>query len=129
MYRTSTLSRTRTFSSLLLLIVSGLLFILPNPALAQETNGNDKIEAIAKRLEELEKQVKELKRENSELKTRLDEKETPKVALAMESKAPAPENKAPVEEAREVAAAPQSSEPQNKEKRLEIGGEIRVRGE
>ena len=132
MYYTATFSRTRKFSSttpLLLLIMFGLLFILPNSVLAQETSGSDKIEAISKRLEELEKQVKELKRENSELKTRLDEKEVPKVALAMESKAPATETNTPAEGTPDVAAAPQGSEPQNKEKRLEIGGEIRVRGE
>lgn len=129
MCRASTFSRTGTSSSSTLLLLLVVLFILPNRALAQETNGNDKIEAIAKRLEELEKQVKELKRENSELKTRLDEKETPKVVLATETKASVTETKTPVDETREVAAAPQGSEPQNKDKRLEIGGEIRVRGE
>jgi hypothetical protein len=107
---------------LILLLASGLLFISPNQALAQETNGNDKIDAISKRLEELEKQVKELKRENSELKTRLDGKETPKALLATETKTPA-------DETREVTDAQQSSEPQNKDKRIEVGGEIRLRGE
>ena len=118
-------NRIRTALSLTLLIfliVAGLLFILPAQALAQETNSNDKIEAIAKKLEELEKQIKELKRENSELKMRLDGRETPKVVLATE-------NRTPVEQTREVIVAQQEPEPQDKEKRLEFGGEIRLRPE
>jgi hypothetical protein len=119
MFYTNIFSLARKASSLTLFI---FVILLPTNTLAQQTEGNDKIEAIAKRLEELEKQVKELKQENSELKIRLDEKEKPKLLLAAEKK-PA------LEETPKPAPVQQKPEIEDKEKRLEIGGEIRLRFE
>jgi hypothetical protein len=99
-----------------------LVFILPNRALAQETGSNDKIDAISKKLEELEKQVDALKRENAELKTKFEQTQAPKLALAVDTKTPAAET-------RETTAAQEENKPQKTEKRIEFGGEIRLRPE
>lgn len=95
---------------------------MPNRAPAQDSNGVDKIEAIAKRLEELEKQIEGLKHENAELKRKFGEKEKPLPALAAEVDAPPTQ-------ARETAAAQGESKPERKESRIEFGGEIRLRPE
>jgi Alginate export len=120
-----TTTRIRTAPPLLfsiLLVMFTLVFILPNRALAQESNGIDKVEAISKRLEELEKQMESLKRENAELKKKFDEKGAPKEALAEVKETPAPDS-------REVATAQQENEPQKKDKRIEVGGQIMLRPE
>src|SRR5215216_1329306 len=110
------------FTPSILFIMLGLIFVLPNATLAQESNGVDKIEAISKRLEELQRQIETLKRENDELKKKFEERDTSKQALAAEKEKP-------TAEVRETPIAQQEVEPQKKEKRIEFGGQIRLRPE
>lgn len=119
---TSTLVRRASSFTLSMLIGCGLILTMPNRAPAQDSNGVDKLEAIAKRLEELEKQIEGLKRENAELKKKFGEKEKPAAALAAETETPPTQ-------ARETAAAQRESKPEKKESRIEFGGEIRLRPE
>lgn len=127
MYCDKIFTRTRTTSPLkpsVLLVMACLFLAPPDPTLARQSDGPDKpdkvdkVEVISKRLEELEKRVELLTRENIELKKRFELKQPPADVLASEKAV----------EARALDSRKDDSR-EKREKRIEFGGEIRIRPE